>query len=197
MHGIPDSLPTSPSAGSSPSQFLLDNKRLTHDSQDGDWSAKLGDFGIIALVDERVESRADTNLVGSLPYMSPERLTGQAYSYGADIWGIGLSLMTAANGSFPIQSDQGQWGLINFIQNQDLKLNSSFSIEFQDFISCCMSRSAEERWSASKLLTHPFLSNLTANTNNRPYWDLIKKMILHLDLELTNEQINCINNKDV
>jgi serine/threonine protein kinase len=39
---------------------------------------------------------------GTLTYMSPERLNGEAYSYAADVWSLGLSLFTVALGRFPL-----------------------------------------------------------------------------------------------
>lgn len=43
---------------------------------------------------------------------------GQEYSYGADMWGFGLSILACALGSFPLLSSQkgssgGYWGLVH------------------------------------------------------------------------------------
>lgn len=39
--------------------------------------------------------------VGTVTYMSPERITGKAYSFSTDIWALGLTLLEAACGHFP------------------------------------------------------------------------------------------------
>ena len=39
--------------------------------------------------------------MGTMTYMSPERLQGQPYSYPSDIWAIGLVLAEGALGRFP------------------------------------------------------------------------------------------------
>jgi len=44
---------------------------------------------------------------GTWCYMSPERLNGQPYSGAADVWALGLSLLTAALGRFPYRLDGG------------------------------------------------------------------------------------------
>lgn len=43
--------------------------------------------------------------------------TGQEYSYAADMWGFGLSILACALGCFPLQGSQkgasgGYWGLV-------------------------------------------------------------------------------------
>ena len=39
--------------------------------------------------------------VGTMTYMSPERLRGASYSYASDIWSLGLVLAEGALGRFP------------------------------------------------------------------------------------------------
>lgn len=42
---------------------------------------------------------------GTLTYMSPERLNGEQYTFSADVWSVGLSVMTCALGRFPLHSN--------------------------------------------------------------------------------------------
>ena len=42
--------------------------------------------------------------VGTVTYMSPERITGLAYSFSTDVWALGLTLLEAAAGRFPYLS---------------------------------------------------------------------------------------------
>jgi len=39
--------------------------------------------------------------VGTVTYMSPERIRGATYSFSSDIWSLGLTLLEAATGRFP------------------------------------------------------------------------------------------------
>jgi serine/threonine protein kinase len=57
---------------------------------------KLTDFGIAKELDNTA-ALAQT-FVGTSTYMSPERATGQPYSYQADVWSIGLVVYELATG---------------------------------------------------------------------------------------------------
>lgn len=52
---------------------------------------KIGDFGICS-VSENSDEKFNT-FIGTIQYMSPERLNGEPYSYDCDIWSVGM--MTA------------------------------------------------------------------------------------------------------
>ena len=60
---------------------------------------QLSDFGISAFVDNTL-AQCHTFL-GTVTYMSPERLEGKPYSFPADIWALGLTLLEAATGRYP------------------------------------------------------------------------------------------------
>jgi len=63
--------------------------------------AKLADFGLARQLEECGHHFAST-FVGTMKFMSPERLRGENYSYPCDIWSFGLTILTAAYGHFPI-----------------------------------------------------------------------------------------------
>jgi serine/threonine protein kinase len=67
--------------------------------------AKLADLGIAT---SPSSSNYSTNeWVGTTTYMSPERLRGDDYSFSADIWSFGLTLVEAALGRYPFtQTDK-------------------------------------------------------------------------------------------
>ena len=52
---------------------------------------KVSDFGIVREMESTV-AKANT-FVGTLTYMSPERISGEAYSYASDLWSFGLSIL--------------------------------------------------------------------------------------------------------
>lgn len=97
--------------------------------------------------------------VGTATYMSPERIDGQKYSYPADVWSFGLSLMTLALGRLPIDTQGGYWTILNSIRdNPPPKLpDSKFSPEFCDFLNKCMIQDPSERYTCEQLLSHKFL----------------------------------------
>jgi len=54
------------------------------------------------------EEKMARTFVGTMMYMSPERLKGEDYSYASDIYSLGLVLLTVALGKFPVNmSDAG------------------------------------------------------------------------------------------
>jgi serine/threonine protein kinase len=70
---------------------------------------KLADLGICTRPGElqALSSAVDgepapaTAWVGTVTYMSPERLTGSGYSFSADVWSLGIVLAEAAVGRYP------------------------------------------------------------------------------------------------
>jgi serine/threonine protein kinase/photosystem II stability/assembly factor-like uncharacterized protein len=75
-----------------------------------DGRVKVLDFGLArrldqATVDAVTRAQAsvdrDRSIVGTLPYMAPEILTGEAASYQSDIWALGVLLYEAITGQLP------------------------------------------------------------------------------------------------
>lgn len=79
--------------------------------------AKLADLGIATrpgevFVDPRGGGDAEVlgcgcstpavEWIGTMKYMSPQRLSGDAYSFSADVWSLGIVLLEAALGRFPL-----------------------------------------------------------------------------------------------
>lgn len=64
---------------------------------------KIADFGISKVMDG---SQGFANsFVGTVCYMSPERISGANYSFSSDIWSFGLTLLAVAKGRFPLKTD--------------------------------------------------------------------------------------------
>lgn len=50
--------------------------------------------------------------VGTVTYMSPERIQNESYSYPADIWSLGLALFECGTGEFPYTANDGPVNLM-------------------------------------------------------------------------------------
>ncbi len=50
--------------------------------------------------------------VGTVTYMSPERIRNESYSYPADIWSLGLALFECGTGEFPYSANEGPVNLM-------------------------------------------------------------------------------------
>lgn len=118
---------------------------------------KITDFGILTNL---TENETCSTIVGTHFYMSPERLSGQAYSYSADIWSFGLTLAVLVRGSHPFKTTSTyNEAIFNDTPFIDLILErSQTSPELYDLISSCLSRKASARPTASEILQHEFFS---------------------------------------
>ena len=59
--------------------------------------------------------RAHT-FVGTVTYMSPERINGDSYSFSSDVWSMGMMLLTTALGKLPLETKNGYWGVLHSIR---------------------------------------------------------------------------------
>eukprot|EP01006_Ploeotia_vitrea_P042834 TRINITY_DN66662_c12_g3_i1.p1 TRINITY_DN66662_c12_g3~~TRINITY_DN66662_c12_g3_i1.p1 ORF type:complete len:450 (+),score=38.76 TRINITY_DN66662_c12_g3_i1:33-1352(+) len=66
---------------------------------------KISDFGVSTMLTS--VNNVANSLVGSTPYMSPERIRAQPYDASSDIWSIGLTAGQCAVGVFPFVIDNG------------------------------------------------------------------------------------------
>lgn len=139
---------------------------------------KISDFGVSAQVPYTAAECA--TFVGTVTYMSPERIGGGTYSSAADIWALGLSLVELALGEFPYKRSIGRsremtfWDLLQVVCSdrppQLPRGTGRFSDEFSDFVDLCLKKEALDRPSASELLNHPFVLMHALDSINIYQW---------------------------
>ncbi|KAB2055986.1 hypothetical protein E1A91_A11G075500v1 [Gossypium mustelinum] len=97
--------------------------------------------------------------VGTVTYMSPERIRNESYSYPADIWSLGLALFECGTGEFPYMANEGPVNLMLQILDDPSPSppKHKFSPEFCLFIDACLQKDADARPTAEQLLSHPFI----------------------------------------
>lgn len=78
---------------------------------------KLADFGVASSVLPNDDEAAMKTFVGSLSYMSPERIQNQPYSYVSDVWSMGLTYVELLTGSYPYDNVNSFWDAMNVIVN--------------------------------------------------------------------------------
>lgn len=119
---------------------------------------KITDFGISAGLENSIAMCA--TFVGTVTYMSPERIRNESYSYPADIWSIGLALFECGTGEFPYVANEGPVNLMLQILEDPSPSPSrqNFSPEFCSFVDDCLNKDAEARPTAEQLLSHPFIT---------------------------------------
>jgi len=127
---------------------------------------KLSDFGCVAELQDSF-GKCGT-FVGTVPYMSPERIQGEEYSYASDVWALGLTLVECAVGHFPYARRNGYWGILQAVLKEPSPSLPPTHHEpaLCDFVSYCLQKAPEARSSARVLLQHPFISDAEARAEH-------------------------------
>ncbi|KAL2929314.1 Mitogen-activated protein kinase kinase 3 [Bienertia sinuspersici] len=114
---------------------------------------KITDFGISAGLENSMAMCA--TFIGTVTYMSPERIRNESYSYPADIWSLGLALFECGTGEFPYIAYDGPVNLMLQILDDPSPSPSKekFSSEFCSFIDACLQKDPEARPTAEQMLT--------------------------------------------
>jgi serine/threonine protein kinase len=80
---------------------------------------KVSDFGCVGSVDaETGEDAGASTFVGTLPYMAPERIHGNRYSYASDVWSVGLTILECARGYFPYAHCNGYFAVLSAVVHE-------------------------------------------------------------------------------
>lgn len=131
---------------------------------------KITDFGVSSQLENT--GAIAVSFVGTVTYMSPERLKGDNYSFPGDIWSLGILAAELALGRHPYQqvlAHIGQhgteakfWALLQHLTKTDtstsVDLPELLSPGFRDFVFHCLQKDPHQRPSAQMLLSHPWIA---------------------------------------
>uniref|UniRef100_A0A3Q3J0Q3 non-specific serine/threonine protein kinase n=1 Tax=Monopterus albus TaxID=43700 RepID=A0A3Q3J0Q3_MONAL len=142
--------------------YLHDNKIIHRDLKAGnilltlDGDVKLADFGVSAKNTKTLQRR--DSFIGTPYWMAPEVVMCETskdrpYDYKADIWSLGVTL---------------------------IELPSRWSTEFSDFLKRCLDKNVDNRWNATQLLQHSFVSSVM---DSKP----LRELIAEAKAEVTEE----------
>ncbi|XP_064631284.1 serine/threonine-protein kinase 10-like isoform X4 [Lineus longissimus] len=140
-----------------------------------DGTVRLADFGVSAKNGDP-KAKRDT-FIGTPFWMAPEVISCETlkenpYDSSADIWSFGITLIELAQME-PPNHEMHPMRVLMKIHKADpptLDVQSKWSKDFNDFIRICLNKTPEGRPTASDLLKHPFIKNVT---DNRPVRELI------------------------
>jgi len=120
-------------------------------------AAKLADFGIAK--DTTEKDVFDSQEIGTLNYMAPERLNAQEYSFSSDVWSFGVMIYYLAEGKTKYSCFDKLTDLIDQVCfKKDLPvLNPSLPLPLVRFVESCCKWDKEERSTCKKLLKSKFL----------------------------------------
>ncbi|CAH2054868.1 unnamed protein product [Thlaspi arvense] len=128
---------------------------------------KIADFGVSKIMVKSLDKC--NSFTGTCAYMSPERFDSEAADaeedksnvYAGDVWSFGLTMLEILVGYFPLlpQGHKPDWGTLMcaVCNGEPPKAPHGCSGELKSFIDCCLRKKPSERWTASRLLAHPFL----------------------------------------
>jgi len=99
--------------------------------------------------------------VGTPYWMSPEVIQRHSYDGRADIWSLGISAIEMAELVPPHSDVHPMRVLFKIIRDPSptLKDKQGWTLNFQDFLSKCLTKDQKSRPSATDLLQHKFISS--------------------------------------
>ncbi|KAL7403886.1 hypothetical protein ABVT39_006417 [Epinephelus coioides] len=171
--------------------YLHDNKIIHRDLKAGnilltlDGDVKLADFGVSAKNTKTLQRR--DSFIGTPYWMAPEVVMCETskdrpYDYKADIWSLGVTLIELAQIEPPNHEMNPMRVLLKIAKSDPptLMQPSRWSPEFSDFLKRCLDKHVDNRWTASQLLQHSFVSSVT---DSRP----LRELIAEAKAEVTEE----------
>ncbi|XP_076584501.1 STE20-like serine/threonine-protein kinase [Chaetodon auriga] len=171
--------------------YLHDNNIIHRDLKAGnilltlDGDVKLADFGVSAKNTKTLQRR--DSFIGTPYWMAPEVVMCETskdrpYDYKADVWSLGVTLIELAQIEPPNHEMNPMRVLLKIAKSDPptLMQPSRWSPEFSDFLRRCLDKHVDNRWSATQLLQHSFVSSVT---DNRP----LRELIAEAKAEVTEE----------
>ncbi|KAL6760254.1 mitogen-activated protein kinase [Haematococcus lacustris] len=154
-------------------QYLHRNKHMVHRDikpanilMNLEGEPKITDFGISAFIDSTLA--VCNTFLGTVTYMSPERINNEQYSFPADIWSLGLAIIECATGRYPYDASVGPLQLMMEVLNEEVPLpqGPEHSDAFRDFVRQCMHKSPLKRGTIDQLLLHPFIKQYESDKSS-------------------------------
>jgi serine/threonine protein kinase len=140
---------------------------------------KLTDFGVSRQFDQET-GKADTCSVVGTPYwMAPEVIFGLKYSYPADIWSVGATVVEMLEGLPPYGEEPVMRAIVRIGNSgwNGWRKSSRPSRELDDFVRRCMVREVDQRATIKQLLTHPFVARAVTLDRHAVLEPLLSKEI--------------------
>ncbi|OAY82827.1 Mitogen-activated protein kinase kinase kinase A [Ananas comosus] len=117
-------------------------------------------------------------LRGTPMFMAPEVVRGDEQgTAAADVWALGCTVIEMATGGAPWPDLSDPIAALHHIAfSSDVPESPRWmSEEGKDFLSRCLRRDPEERWTAEQLLQHPFMRRKRSLTLDQGFWATLEE----------------------
>ena len=133
-----------------------------------DGVVKISDFGLLRQLDG-TQDMCNTFL-GTMAFLSPERITGDQYTTKSDIWSVGISVVYLVKGRLVMPTEY--WSLLSVVNGAApcLTPEDGASELLCDFVKKMLHKDPAERWSADQLLAHPFMTTALPENHTHSPW---------------------------
>ncbi|KAJ7944431.1 Protein kinase-like protein [Quillaja saponaria] len=129
---------------------------------------KIADFGLAKKTEEK-QSKGESEFQwrGTPLYMSPESVKDNKYDHPADIWALGCAVVEMVTGK-PVWNLQPETNICSLLLRigvgEELPdIPAELSEEARDFLEKCFVKDPRNRWTAEKLLNHPFVADVNVS----------------------------------
>lgn len=137
-----------------PSNLLINTAGIT----------KITDFGVSGELEDDLKSvGGKETFVGTMYYMSPERIETLPHSFNSDTWSFGLTLVECITGCHPYVGSEvpkklSFWEVLNLIKVEDPPRlpDQGYSAELRDFVERSLQKEPKGRPEAAELKLHPW-----------------------------------------
>jgi mitogen-activated protein kinase kinase 1 len=127
---------------------------------------KLSDFGIAKQLGSGMYAQAGTQ-VGTVAYMSPERLRGDPYGFASDVWSVGLIALETALGTYPFPLCRSYFELVKTIVEGPVPseypdVQERVPLDELQLVHACLQKAPNERPDVRDLTRFPFFARHSA-----------------------------------
>lgn len=148
--------------------------------------AKLADFGVAVQLSNTLAKR--NTVIGTPYWMAPEVIQEIGYGVAADIWSLGITCIEMVEGKPPYSNIHPMRAIFMIPSKPPPKLpaNGRYSTEFQQFVTRCLTKNAQDRPSATELLQDPFLKSLEGTVTSRLLQEMAAEAVERASLREEN-----------
>uniref|UniRef100_A0A0N5BIY5 polo kinase n=1 Tax=Strongyloides papillosus TaxID=174720 RepID=A0A0N5BIY5_STREA len=160
-----------------------DNIFLTNDMD-----VKIGDFGI-AIRHENPAKKV-TEACGTILYLAPESLDGSGYSFGIDVWALGVTLYKMAVGHHPFRN-RVDFLLYNKIMSCSYIVPSTIPVHTGDMIRSLLTRDPGSRPTINEVLKCDYLNSKSISKDHLRGYDLRERYVMPLLINVNIPKKDC------